>query len=115
MQLLDLSLEDAANLVRKQRPQIRPNPGFTEQLELFESMGNQVNKSNSLYIVCRLQNIANKMQKASTTRNSLDDEYSTDPSIKSQPVTVVFKCKKCRFVLIIPFEIAGWHLPIYLH
>ena len=40
----------------------RPNPGFKEQLLLFESMGNQLDKQNEQYKLYRLNNLALQIQ-----------------------------------------------------
>lgn len=43
------SFLNAYNHVRNCRPQIRPNPSFQNQLELFSKMGCQVDKRSRLY------------------------------------------------------------------
>ena len=40
----------------------RPNPGFTSQLELFQSMGNKIDPSNPEYKMYQLNLLALRMQ-----------------------------------------------------
>jgi hypothetical protein len=39
-----------------------PNPGFEEQLELFENMGNTVDVESQAYKMYRLEKLAQKVQ-----------------------------------------------------
>ncbi|ELU15396.1 hypothetical protein CAPTEDRAFT_176337 [Capitella teleta] len=111
MQKLDLSLEDAMTLVRKQRPQIGPNEGFMRQLELFEVMGNKVDLQSNHFKVYRLNLIAEKIQEGGDLAEVFS-QLSTDPSQQpaSDPHAVVYKCKKCRRLLfrhtsVMPHEV----------
>jgi dual specificity phosphatase 12 len=63
MKFLRLSPSEADELVRAQRPVIKPNDGFMRQLELFHEMNYDVDLSYPTYRKYRLDILAEQMQK----------------------------------------------------
>ncbi|KAJ1674113.1 tyrosine protein phosphatase yvh1 [Spiromyces aspiralis] len=49
MQTQKISAQEALDLIKKRRPQIYPNEGFREQLDLFFELGYNVTPENPLY------------------------------------------------------------------
>jgi len=98
MHKMALTLDDALLLLMKHRPQIRPNPGFHEQLELFESMGNVIDPHNEQYKLYRLNTLARQIQAAQLSDARHVDAFSADPcgAQPSDKGDVLYKCKKCR-------------------
>ncbi|ESO12027.1 hypothetical protein HELRODRAFT_158430 [Helobdella robusta] len=95
MRQLSLTYLDASVYAKKMRPLISPNPGFVEQLKLFEQMGNVVDDGNDLYRRYCL-NLFSEMIISTQNFSSLDEIlWAADPVVNHTPVSL-FKCKACR-------------------
>ncbi|WAR29321.1 DUSK4-like protein, partial [Mya arenaria] len=57
-----MGLDEAYATVKQLKPNIKPNPGFIEQLELFENMGCKIDEDNLLYRRYRLQVMSERVQ-----------------------------------------------------
>lgn len=118
-----LVLRDAMSDVMKLR-NIGPNPGFMQQLRLFERMGNRILVSDPDYRTFALEKLTSKVREASFGRNkvtvfkdhpqvdgaSMDRALALDPAVFTSPEThpsthgattstqprLLFRCRKCR-------------------
>ena len=97
-------------MVSKASPNIRPNPGFLEQLMLYDKMGKSISHSNQMYKLYKLKKWSDNMESFETLPNHV---WAPDPAFPDSGVSLsqngdsggvkdsaqqvgVFKCKKCR-------------------
>lgn len=94
-----LSVDEAIAFMKKIHPKANPNVGFLEQLQLYEAMGNTVDKTHPVYKQYRLQLLASHIQsKQSVTKDllsSLIEELKDNTASNDKK----YKCRKCRFML----------------
>ncbi|CAF1212366.1 unnamed protein product [Didymodactylos carnosus] len=118
MKKYKMTMDEALEILIKQRPDISPNEGFQKQLELFHSMNYQLDKSHLKYhqfqLECiRLQYIERYGIK---NKNELKDKLChllsvvvVDPlALKEQP-TVEFHCKQCHRKLFTNLDVLTEH------
>ncbi|XP_052785497.1 dual specificity protein phosphatase 12-like isoform X2 [Mya arenaria] len=89
-----MGLDEAYATVKQLKPNIKPNPGFIEQLELFENMGCKIDEDNLLYRRYRLQVMSERVQAGDVLADA--DLGSTDVKINTDSF---YKCMKCRQIL----------------
>lgn len=90
-----LSVDEAIAFMKKIHPKANPNVGFLEQLQLYEAMGNTVDKTHPVYKQYRLQLLASHIQsKQSVTKDllsSLIEELKDNTASNDKK----YKCRKC--------------------
>ncbi|XP_052235802.1 dual specificity protein phosphatase 12-like isoform X2 [Dreissena polymorpha] len=89
-----MCLDEAYGTVKEMRPIIKPNPGFMEQLELFEQMESKIDESNPMYKTYKLQVMAERIQAGEELSES--DLCSTDIQTNNESF---YRCMKCRQAL----------------
>lgn len=94
-----VSLDDAIAFVKNVYPKASPNAGFLEQLQLYEAMGNTVDKTNPVYKQYRLQLLANQIQSQQFATRDLLSSLIEDLKDNATSSNKKYKCRKCRFVL----------------
>lgn len=97
MKHLNLSVEEALHFARKMRPEIMPNHGFLEQLNLFETMNYKVNEKDIIYRQYKLKLLSNEIIKMSNV-DILSKLLVHDPTYQDES-NILFRCKKCRIIL----------------
>ena len=100
MKALAMTCEDAMTLVMKLKPDIKPNPSFQKQLELFEST-EYLSILTDEYKMFRLKSLSERIQGANFNRELLQDtSLLDDPDVDDgSEVESVYKCRKCRRLL----------------
>ncbi|NWW94527.1 DUS12 phosphatase, partial [Rhynochetos jubatus] len=93
-----LRWEEAYAAVRAAKPEAEVNPGFQEQLKLYEAMGCAVDSSSGLYKRYRLQVLAERHPELQDLPREV---FAVDPTSTCQtPNTeVLYRCRKCRRAL----------------
>lgn len=88
-------LEVAMDILKKYRGNVKPNPGFMRQLELFEQIGCELNNGHPLYRQYKLEMLAQSVQSGNleVKESDLAEDVGTD---KTQQY---YKCSKCRRAL----------------
>jgi len=109
-----ITFEQAFDLVKKKRSFIKPNPGFTRQLILFEQMNRKVDAMNTDYRLFLLNHLRSKILLCRPWNTQLNDSRNlSDPltdyfkklrnfmpnNTAQQKSEDVYKCKKCRLFL----------------
>ncbi|KAJ3327461.1 dual specificity phosphatase 12 [Blyttiomyces sp. JEL0837] len=99
MRELNCSVDFALEKIRQCRPAIRPNDGFSKQLELYYEMGCRILPSHSGYRRFLVEKLAVERQ---VTGSLTPTMVTRDPDTKkssSQNTGPVLKCKSCRRIL----------------
>lgn len=97
MKKYKMSATEAFELAKTKDRFICPNSGFMAQLELFEVMGFDIDKSNVQYKMFRLYIAAYRISLTKILPLCCADIVKTDPSLTTvQPDPRVYRCKKCR-------------------
>ncbi|XP_023720741.1 dual specificity protein phosphatase MPK-4 isoform X1 [Cryptotermes secundus] len=100
MKKYELSFEDAFERVKSRRRFVGPNPGFTSQLHLYETMKWQVDKANVQFRMYRLHVAATQVKKVKILPQNCMDVVKSDPSlITVKPEPLVYRCRKCRRIV----------------
>ncbi|KAJ1883485.1 tyrosine protein phosphatase yvh1 [Coemansia sp. RSA 1722] len=98
MQKDGIGSEEALRLVREKRPQIYPNAGFLDQLELYYDLGYQVSPDKPLYRRFLISHSAEHYKEYGSIQQIA---AGADPSThKGLPVQRLVRCKKCRRALV---------------
>lgn len=90
-----LSFTEAYDKMKKLKPDVQVNPGFEEQLCLYESMQCEIDISSSLYKQYRLQKITEKFPELQHVPKEI---FAVDPA-NSGSSEVSYRCRKCRRTL----------------
>lgn len=90
-----LSFTEAYDKLKKLKPDVQVNPGFEEQLCLYESMKCEVDTSSPLYKQYRLTKITEKFPEL---QHVLKEVFADDPA-NSKSSEVSYRCRKCRRTL----------------
>lgn len=90
-----LSFTDAYDKLKKLKPNVQVNPGFEEQLCLYENMQCEVDTSSSLYKQYRLTKITEKFPEL----QHVPKEVFADDPANSRSSEVSYRCRKCRRTL----------------
>lgn len=90
-----LTFTEAYDKLKKLKPNVQVNPGFEEQLCLYESMQCEIDTSSSLYKQYRLTKI---MQKFPELQHVPKEVFAIDPA-NSKSSEVSYRCRKCRRTL----------------
>ncbi|XP_071947783.1 dual specificity protein phosphatase 12-like [Antedon mediterranea] len=98
-----LTVDEALKEVQKIRPAVMPNEAFISQLQLYHQMGNRIDKEDPRYKRFRLVQWANKIKAGDDTSYRI----AADPKNSSTLQEVIFKCKKCRRLLLSRGNIIG--------
>ncbi|KAG4305334.1 hypothetical protein PORY_001504 [Pneumocystis oryctolagi] len=95
MQTLKISKEKTIELIKKTHPHAQPNPGFIDQLQLFEDCDYTPNEGKKKYRewLLKHETIMSLNAKAIPSISL----YTNYESIKEREIN--FRCKKCRFLL----------------
>ncbi|NXC41761.1 DUS12 phosphatase, partial [Penelope pileata] len=95
MKTQGLGWEEAYAAVRAAKPDVEVNPGFQEQLKLYEAMGCAVDSSSALYKLHRLRVLGERYPEL---RDLPREVFAVDPTSAGQtPNTeVLYRCRKCR-------------------
>ncbi|XP_015596741.1 dual specificity protein phosphatase MPK-4 [Cephus cinctus] len=100
MKKYSIGYTEAFELVKKKRRFVCPNPGFVEQLRLYEDMGHSIDNRNVHFKMYRLQIAADKVRKAKILPQSCMDLVKPDPALTTvHPEPTVYRCKKCRRIV----------------
>ncbi|XP_068022055.1 dual specificity protein phosphatase 12 isoform X1 [Melanerpes formicivorus] len=93
-----LGWEQAYAAVRAAKPDAELNPGFQEQLKLYEAMGCAVDSSSALYKRYRLQVLT---EQYSELQDLPREVFAVDPTNVCQTpnAEVLYRCRKCRRAL----------------
>ncbi|KAM6096166.1 dual specificity protein phosphatase 12 [Chlamydotis macqueenii] len=93
-----LGWEEAYAAVKAAKPDAEVNPGFQEQLKLYEAMGCAVESSSALYKRYRLQMLTERYPELQDLPREV---FAIDPTnIHQTPDTeVLYRCRKCRRAL----------------
>ncbi|NXY89095.1 DUS12 phosphatase, partial [Alcedo cyanopectus] len=93
-----LRWEEAYAAVRAAKPDAEVNPGFQEQLKLYEAMGCAVDSSSPLYRRYRLQMLAERYPELQDLPREI---FAVDPTslCQTQNTEVLYRCRKCRRAL----------------
>ncbi|XP_050739682.1 dual specificity protein phosphatase MPK-4-like isoform X1 [Eriocheir sinensis] len=102
MKKYKLSLDEALQRVKSRRYCIGPNPGFLEQLALYQTMGWDLIEDNKQYRLYKLQVAARSVKKGASlgSDNRLQDITHPDPNTASDCGPVAYKCRSCRLSVI---------------
>ncbi|CAL9689189.1 unnamed protein product [Knipowitschia caucasica] len=95
MKKLKISFSEAYNNLKKLKPDVQVNPGFEEQLILYENMQCEVDTSSPLYKQYRLFKITEKFPEL---QNVPKEVFAVDPA-NSCSSEVTYRCRKCRRTL----------------
>ncbi|XP_015764779.1 PREDICTED: dual specificity protein phosphatase 12-like [Acropora digitifera] len=76
-----------------------PNDGFVVQLQLYEAMGNTVDKTNPAYKEYRLKLLANQLQSQQYGSKDLLSSVIKELKDTSSSAHKSYKCRKCRLLL----------------
>lgn len=90
-----LTFIEAYDKLKKLKPDVQVNPGFEEQLCLYESMQCQVDISSPLYKQYRLTKITEKFPELQHVPKEV---FAVDPA-NSRSSEVSYRCRKCRRTL----------------
>ncbi|XP_033105784.1 dual specificity protein phosphatase 12-like isoform X2 [Anneissia japonica] len=99
-----INVEEAVYEVKKSRSAVMPNDGFMTQLQLYHMMGNRIDQTDPRYKRFCL------VQWAKKVRFGIEEPQHTladDPQHSSTTQEVIFKCRKCRRVLISRENVIG--------
>ncbi|XP_020791762.1 dual specificity protein phosphatase 12 [Boleophthalmus pectinirostris] len=95
MKKYQLSFTEAYDKLRKLKPDVQVNPGFEEQLCLYENMHCNVDTSSPLYKQYRLTKITEKFPELQHVPKEV---FAVDPAnLCSSEVS--YRCRKCRRTL----------------
>ncbi|KAL9988494.1 hypothetical protein ACROYT_G002948 [Oculina patagonica] len=94
-----MSLDDAIGFLKSVYPKANPNFGFLEQLQLYEAMGNRVDKTNPVYKQYRLQLLASQIQSQQFVTKDLLSSLIEELKDSSATSHKKYQCRKCRLVL----------------
>lgn len=109
MQKEHLSAAAALKSLRRISPGVHPNDGFMEQLAIFESMGNKIDRDSSSYKKFKVKFLGESFAKGEVMESS---SYASDPGSATVKLpapsntnesgterSTVYRCKKCRRVV----------------
>ncbi|XP_029212053.2 dual specificity protein phosphatase 12-like isoform X1 [Acropora millepora] len=105
MKTKGMSLDEALVFLQNRYPKANPNDGFVVQLQLYEAMGNTVDKTNPAYKEYRLKLLANQLQ---SVFNLISQQYGSKDLLSSvikelkdtsSSAHKSYKCRKCRLLL----------------
>ncbi|KAK7792218.1 hypothetical protein R5R35_007476 [Gryllus longicercus] len=100
MKKYQISLDEAYERVQAQRRFVRPNPGFMDQLRLYQYMGWCVDRHHLQFRMFRLHIAADQVKKVKILPQSCVDVIKPDPGlITVRPEPLVYRCRRCRRVL----------------
>ncbi|MBN3296632.1 DUS12 phosphatase, partial [Amia calva] len=93
-----LSLMKANTILQEIKPNVRINEGFLNQLELYESMGCEVDVTSPVFNQYRLQKVTEKYPELQSVPKEV---FAADPSSSGQThdSDPVYRCRKCRRTL----------------
>lgn len=98
-----LDLKTSLQHVTSRRPQVRPNYGFMEQLELLESMGGVMDRSHIKYRTYQLNKLALGFQSGKYAQGVPEQEVPAEvfvqPDYSGRGGDAYYKCRKCRIFL----------------
>lgn len=90
-----LSFTDAYDKLKKLKPDVQVNPGFEEQLCLYQSLQCEVDTSSSVYKQYRLTKLTEKFPEL----QHVPKEVFADDPANSRSSEVSYRCRKCRRTL----------------
>ncbi|XP_005994121.1 dual specificity protein phosphatase 12 [Latimeria chalumnae] len=90
-----LAFQDAYNKVQSVKPDVKVNDEFVRQLELYEAMGCEVDRTSIAYKQYRLQKVTEKYPEL---QNLPPEVFAADPTAGNQVQTseALYRCRKCR-------------------
>lgn len=92
-----ITVNEALEMAKSKRRFIGPNPGFLAQLNLYEAMGCQVDKTNVQYRMFRLSITADHVKKVKILPQGCLDVLKPDPAlVRARPDPNCYRCRKCR-------------------
>ncbi|KAL1915323.1 uncharacterized protein VTP21DRAFT_6781 [Calcarisporiella thermophila] len=99
-----LTLEEAYDTVRAARSVICPNPGFYQQLRVYEELGYMVSKENPVYRRFLIENRWRVSDIASIPMGPDPEKLRAANALAGRRLTPntqrIYKCKKCRRALV---------------
>lgn len=95
MKKYQLGFTEAYDRLRRLKPDVQANPGFEEQLSLYETMQCEVDTSSLLYKQYRLTKLTEKYPELQQIPK---DVFAVDPA-NSSSTEVSYRCRKCRRAL----------------
>ena len=110
MQKYHLSIDQALHAVKRKCPGAEPNPGFMNQLKLYNEMGFKIDESNQKYN----EILKSNSLKTDPTGRSLRDvimEKSGSPKELNEELLYELRCKRCRQILASSVHIENHDIP----
>ncbi|CAG5116700.1 unnamed protein product [Candidula unifasciata] len=103
MHKLKLTKEQAIKKVTAVRHFIRPNDGFLQQLQLFENMGCQLDKTHPEFRAFQLNKLAVRFKcgqfSGGVPESEIPAEVFVQPDLSAKGNDAYYKCQKCRTFL----------------
>ncbi|KAJ1931446.1 tyrosine protein phosphatase yvh1, partial [Linderina pennispora] len=97
MQKDDVGRDEALEAMKARRPQVHPNPGFMDQLELYHDLRYEVTPSKPLYRRFLINHSAEHFREYGSVERV---ELGADPLAQPMPAQRQWRCKKCRRPLV---------------
>ncbi|KAJ1760358.1 tyrosine protein phosphatase yvh1 [Coemansia sp. RSA 1591] len=97
MQTQQLTSTQALAALKERRPQIHPNEGFLEQLQLFHDIGYDVSSTSALYRRFLVRHNAERFREYGEMGAVV---AGLDPTAQAALASRLVRCKKCRRALV---------------
>ncbi|KAJ2308121.1 tyrosine protein phosphatase yvh1 [Coemansia sp. RSA 2706] len=97
MQKERLTAEQALAAIKEKRPQVHPNEGFREQLQLYYDINYDVSSTEALYRRFLIRHNAEHYREYGEMGAVI---AGIDPSAQAQLASRLVRCKKCRRALV---------------
>ncbi|XP_013410303.1 dual specificity protein phosphatase 12 [Lingula anatina] len=94
----NIGVEEALGKIEEKR-HVGPNPGFMQQLHLFEEMGSRLDQKHPKYKIYFWNKLSARVQAARSLEDINADTLEPDPSVGGTGGETVYRCKKCRRIL----------------
>lgn len=105
MKSCKLTAQEALAKISTARSIIDPNPGFREQLDLYEQIGYDVDVKNELYRRFLITRMAEDFLSSGHSKDmilGIDPEQMMSKDVPAPPSVLKIRCKRCRRALIYP-------------
>ncbi|KAJ1932825.1 tyrosine protein phosphatase yvh1, partial [Linderina macrospora] len=97
MQRDGIGRDEALAAMKARRPQVHPNPGFMDQLDLYYDLRYEVSPSKPLYRRFLIDHSAEHFREYGSVGHV---ELGNDPLAQPMPAQRMWRCKKCRRPLV---------------
>lgn len=110
MQKYHLSIDQALHAVKRKCPGAEPNPGFMNQLKLYNEMGFKIDESNQKYNEI-LKSNSLKTDPTGRSLRYVIMEKSGSPKELNEELLYELRCKRCRQILASSVHIENHDIP----